>query len=215
MIQAAAAHAAVRTGARALEEVGPVEPEQQPSGRRGRGSRLAKVLPVLLLLPALLVVGFVAGSPSSDPTCGSQPVAVFDGDLARVLATIRTVETGGNYTTTITTSSASGAYAFIDAAWADYGGYSRAWLAPPEVQDAKAAEYATAILQRHHGDVSTVPVTWYIGHLPDPGSAEWDTVPVPSAGNVLTPRQYQAKWMAVYNNPAAPTAARRRGRRRR
>ena len=120
---------------------------------------MAKVLPALLALPALLLVGFVAGSPSSDPTCASQPVAVFDGDLARVLATIRTVETGGNYTTTITTSSASGAYAFIDAAWADYGGYSRAWLAPPEVQDAKAAEYATAILQRHHGDVSTVPVT--------------------------------------------------------
>ena len=75
------------------------------------------------------------------------------------------------------------------------------------MQDAKAAEYATAILQRHHGDVSTVPVTWYLGHLPAAGSGEWDTVPVPSAGNVLTPRQYQAKWMAVYNNPAAPTSA--------
>jgi hypothetical protein len=144
--------------------------------------------PVLLLLPAVLVVvGLVSGAPSANPTCGSQPVAVFDGALARVLATIRTVETGGNYSTTITTSSASGAYAFVDAAWAGFGGYSRAWLAPPAVQDAKAAEYATAILQRHQGDVSTIPVSWYLGHLPAAGSSEWDTVPVPGAGNRLTP----------------------------
>jgi hypothetical protein len=41
-------------------------------------------------------------------------------------------------------------------------------------------------------------VSWYIGHVPDPGSSEWDTIPAPDAGNRLTPRHYQAKWMAAY-----------------
>ena len=159
-----------------------------------------------MLLPALFVVGLVAGSPSADPSCGSQPTAVFDGDLQRVLATIRALESGGDYSAQSRSSSASGAYQFIDGSWANYGGYSRAWLAPPHVQDAKAAEYASAILQRHHGDVSTVPVTWYIGHLPPTGSPEWDTVPTIGA-NTLTPRQYQAKWLAIYNDPATSTAS--------
>jgi hypothetical protein len=102
---------------------------------------------------------------------------------------------------------ASGAYQFLDSSWANYAGYSRAWLAPAHVQDAKAAEWVTVILQCHAGDVATVPVTWYVGHLPAAGSAEWDTVPFPDAGNVLTPRQYQAKWMGVFNNPPAGAAS--------
>jgi murein DD-endopeptidase MepM/ murein hydrolase activator NlpD len=44
--------------------------------------------------------------------------------------------------------------------------------------------------------VSTIPVSWYIGHVPQ--GAEWDTVPLPGAGNVLTPREYQAKWMEKF-----------------
>ena len=63
------------------------------------------------------------------------------------------------------------------------------------MQDAKAAELA-AILARNGGDVSTIPVSWYIGHVPV--GAEWDTVPRPDAGNRLTPREYQERWMARY-----------------
>jgi murein DD-endopeptidase MepM/ murein hydrolase activator NlpD len=137
--------------------------------------------------------------------------------LGAILATIRAMETGGDYSTTITTSTASGAYAFLDSSWGGYGGYARAKDAPPAVQDAKAAEMASSVLQRNGGDVSTVPVSWYIGHVP--GGAEWDTVPVPSAGNKLTPRQYQDRWMKKYaqligdpsawvsSNGGAPTAA--------
>jgi hypothetical protein len=194
----AAVHVAAASVRRALDEL---NPDTQHGGPGRRRSPLVKLLPLVVVVPMVFVVGLVAGAPSADPSCGAQPDAMFDGDLARVLATIRTVETGGDYTTTIASSSASGAYAFIDAAWGNYGGYSRAWLAPPGEQDAKAAESATAILQRSHGDVSAVPVTWYIGHLPAAGSPEWDTVPAPS-GNTLTPRQYQAKWMAIYNAPA-------------
>ena len=129
------------------------------------------------------------------------------GDIGAVMATIRTMETGGNYTTRITTSTASGAYAFIDAAWGGYGGYAHAWQAPPDVQDAKAAANVENILDRYH-DIAAVPVIWYLGHLPPPGSPEWDQIPAPQAGNNLTPRQYQQRWLKTYTrqtNPPTPS----------
>jgi hypothetical protein len=125
--------------------------------------------------------------------------------LAVVLATIRAIESGGDYTAASRSSSASGAYQFIDSSWGGYGGYTRALHAPPPVQDAKAAEWATAILQRNGGDVTAVPVSWYLGHVPV--GAEWDTIP-PVGANTLTPRQYQQRWMAKYaellGRPDAP-----------
>jgi murein DD-endopeptidase MepM/ murein hydrolase activator NlpD len=136
-----------------------------------------------------------AGMDCSQPAV-TTPSASIPAELGAILATIRAMETGGDYGTTVTTSSASGAYAFLDSSWGGFGGYARAKDAPPGVQDAKAAAYATYLLQRHNGDVSTVPVSWYIGHVPV--GAEWDTVPVPTAGNKLTPRQYQDRWMRRY-----------------
>jgi Peptidase family M23 len=64
-----------------------------------------------------------------------------------------------------------------------------------------------AILADVAGDVSLVGVVWYLGHTPV--DAEWDAVPMPEAGNTLTPRQYQARWMAIFaaHNPTAATAA--------
>jgi len=73
-------------------------------------------------------------------------------------------------------------------------------MAPPAMQDAKAAEWTTTILQNNGGDITAVPVAWYLGRVPSAGSAEWDRVPAPSAGNVLTPRQYQQKWVTTYNS---------------
>jgi hypothetical protein len=141
----------------------------------------------------------LVGDRRYDEDC-SQPPSVLvppniPAELGAILATIRAMETGGNYTTQVTSSTASGAYGFLDGTWGGYGGYRRARDAPPPVQDAKAAELATYILNRNGGDVSTVPVSWYIGHVPI--GAEWDTVP-PVGANVITPRQYQARWMAMY-----------------
>jgi hypothetical protein len=48
---------------------------------------------------------------------------------------------GGNYTAQNKTSTASGAYQFLDSTWAGFGGYEKARLAPPEIQEQKA--YAT------------------------------------------------------------------------
>jgi murein DD-endopeptidase MepM/ murein hydrolase activator NlpD len=116
-------------------------------------------------------------------------------ELGAILATIRTLESGGDYTAESSSSTASGAYQFLDSTWRGYGGYARAKDAPPPVQDAAAVEHATRMLATNNGDVSTVPVSWYLGHVPV--GAEWDTVPAVGA-NTLTPREYQARWLEVY-----------------
>ena len=70
--------------------------------------------------------------------------------------------------------------------------------------DATVGEIA-AILVRNR--ISAVPVVWYIGHVPPDGSAEWDTVPIPQAGNTLTPREYQSRWLDKYGDLAATNSA--------
>ena len=133
----------------------------------------------IVVLPVLLA----GGDPPPMTICGQHA-----GSTDTVLATIRTLESGGNYRAQAAGSTASGAYQFLDNSWAGYGGYTHAKDAPPEVQDAKAAENVTRILNDHGGDVTTVPVVWCIGNVPGPTSAEWDTVPYPGAGNRLAPR---------------------------
>ena len=147
-----------------------------------------------------------AGVDCTQPTQAAAPIPA---ELAVILATIRHMETRGDYTVAVTTSSASGAYGFLDSSWGGYGGYARARDAPPPVQDAKAAELAMSILERNGGDVSTIPVSWYIGHVPV--GDEWDTVPRPDAGNKITPREYQRRWLNKYaellGNPGAFTSS--------
>ena len=150
------------------------------------------VLVALATLPAL----FASGD-------GPPTIYVGEARLDAVLATIRTLESGGNYTAQARGSSASGAYQFVDGTWNGYGGYPHAWQAPAVVQDAKASEHIVDILNGNGGDVTAVPVVWYIGHVPAAASSEWDTVPAPSAGNRLTPREYQARWLAEYQRQLA------------
>lgn len=162
----------------------------------------------LLALPAVgLVVGLLsfpilfASGDAPLAQCG-QP-----GSLDVVLLTIRTLESGGDYAAEAQGSTASGAYQFLDSSWAGYGGYQRASDAPSAVQDAKAAELVTLVLERYGGDISAVPVVWYIGHVPPDGSSEWDTVPAPHAGNTLTPHEYQTRWLDKYSDLAATSSA--------
>ena len=60
----------------------------------------------------------------------------------------RYLESGNDYGARAAVSSASGAYQVIDSFWNNYGGYPRAYLAPPAVQDQFAYESFVAILKR-------------------------------------------------------------------
>ena len=97
-----------------------------------RDQELAVFLSSLVPPPAPVVretvVVAMTSWPSSLYPCG--------GDLPPCYVKQR--ESGGDYNAQNPTSSASGAWQFLDSTWAGFGGYARAVLAPPEVQDEKA-----------------------------------------------------------------------------
>lgn len=155
-------------------------------------------LAVVLALPSLIAVTLIpavlsGGDPAPFTGCG-----LYGGEVQTILTTIRRLESGDDYTAQAAGSTASGAYQFIDSTWGNFQGYARAADAPPQVQDAKAAEMVQHTLDTNDGNVATVPVVWYIGHVPAVSSPRWDQVPVPQAGNTLTPREYQARWIDTY-----------------
>jgi murein DD-endopeptidase MepM/ murein hydrolase activator NlpD len=153
-------------------------------------------------LPLLMVPG--AGGPDTtgpDGECG---------ELAVILDTIRTLESGGNYQARSATATASGAYQFIDATWRHYAeqagidtsAYPSAWMAPPDQQDAAAARHVRQLLDTHHGQIDLIPVAWYYpAAIGNP--ALLDQIPYPQAGNRLTIREYQTKWMTLYQQKLA------------
>ncbi len=63
----------------------------------------------------------------------------YAGGSAGIFERIRQRESGGNYATN-TGNGYYGAYQYDLRTWNNYGGYARADLAPPAVQDAKASE---------------------------------------------------------------------------
>jgi hypothetical protein len=154
---------------------------------------------------AVLAVGLV-GLPALVANGDVAQLGCVGGARSAVLATIRELESGGVYSARASGSTASGAYQFIDSTWAGYGGFPQAWQAPPELQDAKAEEKVVAILDAHDDDISAVPVVWYLGHVPASTSPAWDRVPAAAAGNRLTPREYQQRWLAEYEHQAGALA---------
>jgi hypothetical protein len=134
-----------------------------------------------------------------------EPLAAVDYDkvyanglpLGTAMATSRFLESGNNYQAQAAKASASGAYQIIDRFWNGYGGYPRAYLAPPAVQDQFAYEQFVQILKRNGNNLAAIPVAWYYpAALRNP--ALMDVVPMPEAGNRLTIREYQTKWLAKF-----------------
>lgn len=159
---------------------------------------------VVFLIPVLLVTAIMGGFDESDSVCGAglpggaglavDPGAYADPDLqALILATIRSMESGNNYTEPADNgnSTASGAYQFVRGTWNNFGGYRDAHQAPPHVQDARALEYLGNALAAAGGDYTLVPAYWYVGHIPRSDS-EWNSTP---AGNRITIRAYQQHWL--------------------
>lgn len=112
--------------------------------------------------------------------------------VEKILATIRAVESDGNYTAKNPGSSASGAYQFIDSTWRSVGGaiYApRAYMATPAQQDLVARAYVEKILAQHPGKdpAEVVPRVWYVGTLDLPDSHR-------PKGNKLTVGQYVSEW---------------------
>lgn len=156
---------------------------------------LMRPMPAVPPVAALPATPPAASAAEAVPAAASVSGSCGDVSMPAIRAVIREQESGGDYAAQAAGSSASGAYQFIDETWNHFGGFARAVHAPPAIQDAKATEHILDAMGGT-GDVSRIPVVWYIGHIPNEG--EWDVVPAPWAGNTITPRQYRDRWMARY-----------------
>lgn len=138
---------------------------------------------------ALDYAGGLSGTGGSG-TLGSLPVS-----LRRILATIRAMESGGNYRAQNPSSSASGAYQFTNGTWGGYGGFPAAYLAPAAVQDAKAAANVQSILARYNNSLEAVPAAWYTGEYRGHGRLDYNPG---GPGNPLTVQGYVDRWLQKY-----------------
>jgi len=170
-----------------------------------------KVAAALAALVTAVVAGLVAiplviGG-DSPPTAAASVCATGDSDA--ILATIRDRESGGDYHEASHARAAgyptgsgnpTGAYQFLYATWAGYGGYREAYLAPAAVQDARARHDVITILATF-GTVDWVPIVWYIGaggaRDVRAGKIGLDDVPNP-AYNTISIGGYQARWLDAY-----------------
>ncbi len=147
--------------------------------------------------------------PAEDPA-GPQLNVKVPKHFGDILLTIRTIESGGNYTIPKNKGGASGAYQYIDSTWNNFKGYPSAYLAPAAIQDERALADVKAILWTWKGDVSMVPVIWYYPKAArDP--ALMDQVPKPWAGQPAHgPRvpDALARRARVHHRPAARLPAR-------
>lgn len=116
---------------------------------------------------------------------------------------IARIESGGNYKAHSKTSSASGKYQYVRGTWNNYGGYAEAWMAPPEVQDAKAIHDITNKLHAYGGDASKVIMSWF---LPAAVNNPRLAAQVPK-GNGISPNQYVERVMKAMGGKATVPAA--------
>lgn len=119
-----------------------------------------------------------------------------------VLAAIKQHESGGNYKSQSRISSASGAYQYIDGTWGGYGGYKRAFLAPPAIQDERAMKDLMNAYRTYNDWEKAVANHFYPAWAGRPDM--WDQSP--SAGNP-TVRQYVDSIMAKAGIAAGAGAA--------
>ena len=128
------------------------------------------------------------------------PKTVEGIDVEKILAVIRKRESNNNYNAKAS-SSASGAYQFINKTWRDraakagFGNkYATAKDAPKEVQDAVARHYVTEILNKSKGNLMAVPTVWYTGNFNGNMTAEQL-----AANKGLTSSKYNQNWLKSYN----------------
>jgi len=176
-------------------------------GNNGGSNSLSDKIGAALGTAAGLGAGLTLNSsspPGVDSGAGGSAVP-FSGENKPILDTIKAREgSGGKYNAQNDTSTASGAYQFIDSTWklrakeagVDIKQYPRAKDAPPEIQDKVADKYVTGILKQANNDVSKVPVAWFSGNVE--GKSK-DVSPEKIA-------QYQSDWLKEYAKHGGKTA---------
>lgn len=159
----------------------------------------------VVLAPVVLAVFLLMSIPLVFANGGNAAAPYACGQIGVILDTIRTLESGGDYTVRNSNASAAGAYQYVTGTWlywanqadVDTDQYPTADTAPPEVQDRVAATNVVSILDDHDDLVEAVPVIWYYPVAWNDTSI-MDQIP-PYPGNTLTVRGYQTKWMGIYS----------------
>ena len=98
----------------------------------------------------------------------------IDHNLQSLLTNVlRSKESSGNYQAVNPHSTASGAYQYTDSTWNGFGGYSKAALAPPEVQDKKFSQDIAQRLVAYSNDPYKAIVAHYLPALANQPD-KWD-----------------------------------------
>lgn len=112
-------------------------------------------------------------------------------------AAIKRVESAGNYQAHSKTSTASGVGQWVDGTWNHYGGYAHAYLAPPEVQEARGLHDVMDKLHAYGGDARKAAMSWFLpSAVTNPAIAS-----VVPKGNGISPNQYADKVLAALGQP--------------
>lgn len=148
----------------------------------------------------------------SVPATSTSPTRMPQTDndtVEQILATIKARESGGDYSAQSPSSSASGAYQYINDTWQrmtrkyNIGTeYARAKDAPPEIQDEVARRNVQDILKQVNGDITKVPNVWYTGNTEGRMTARQL-----AANKGLTAEQYQQSWMTAFNKAGTTQVA--------
>lgn len=127
-----------------------------------------------LMLPVLKAVSPAAADAyQTVRTAGATTQAALnDTALQDIMRRLRAVESSDNYAADRArknpNDTASGAYQYVNKTWGNYGGYPRAVMAPPEVQDRRMMEDLRRRYERYGNPYQTVAEHFYPKYARDP-----------------------------------------------